>query len=109
MAGEQMWVALLQDITFLLPSSPPKRYQPALKKCPPLPLTPVQCPIVTAQTLSFWSQTPELAHNQAEPLLNFVPSAAIQELESLDDTISPHPPASACPHSGSAALSLPGG
>lgn len=35
MAGEQMWVALLQDITFLLPSSPPERYQPALKKCPP--------------------------------------------------------------------------
>lgn len=108
-----MWVALLRDSTFLLHSSSTKGTGHFVPTSPEevsyLQLTPMQCPIVAAQTLPFWSQTPESACNRAEPLLNFVPSAVIQGLGSLDDAIGPHPPASARPHPGSAALSLPGG
>lgn len=109
MAGGQGWVALLQDITFLLPASSTREIPTSPEEVSPLQLAPARCPIVAPQTLSFWSQTPEVARNRAEPLLNFVPAAVVQGLESLGDAISPHAPAPACPHPGSAALSLPGG
>lgn len=92
-----MWVALLQDITFLLPSSSTKGTEDRLYQ-----RSPMKCPIVAAQALPFCSQTPELTCNQAEPLLNFVPPAVIQGLQSLVDAISPNPPTSAGPHPGRA-------
>lgn len=66
-------------------------------------------PVVAAQTLSFWSQTPESPCNRAELLVNFVPSAVVQGLECLGDAVGPHAPTAAHPHPGSIVLSLPGG